>query len=306
MFKCECGREFENSQSFNGHKSHCLVHAAAVGKSVEQVIKEAKQRGCKTSNTYKKKAEAVEQAAKNQWAETAHYCENCGRLMTEKFGSGRFCCRACANSRQLSEETRQKIRSSIQTTVGIGAENLWHINAMQKYTQNSKYCVICGKALPYESRARQTCSKTCKSTLLGLKVKVAVKQHGGNFNNTRNAKYGTYKGIQCDSSYELAYLIYCLDHNISIIRNTQGFQYTYNNQIHTYYPDFIVDGVYVEIKNYWSEQVQAKIDALPESIKYTIIYKDQIKKYINYCKATYGKDFTLLYDRTKSSYLDSK
>ena len=23
---CECGKEFDNSQSFNGHKSHCKVH----------------------------------------------------------------------------------------------------------------------------------------------------------------------------------------------------------------------------------------------------------------------------------------
>lgn len=32
--------------------------------------------------------------------------------MTEKYGSGRFCCRACANLRQPSENTKQKISQS--------------------------------------------------------------------------------------------------------------------------------------------------------------------------------------------------
>ena len=26
IFVCVCGKEFTNSQSFNGHKSHCKVH----------------------------------------------------------------------------------------------------------------------------------------------------------------------------------------------------------------------------------------------------------------------------------------
>ena len=25
-YKCECGKEFTNSQAFNGHKSHCKIH----------------------------------------------------------------------------------------------------------------------------------------------------------------------------------------------------------------------------------------------------------------------------------------
>ena len=26
MYKCECGKEFEKSQSFNAHKSNCKIH----------------------------------------------------------------------------------------------------------------------------------------------------------------------------------------------------------------------------------------------------------------------------------------
>ena len=43
-----------------------------------------------------------------------HYCEKCGELIEKKFGSGRFCSKACANGRKHTEEQKQKIRDSIK------------------------------------------------------------------------------------------------------------------------------------------------------------------------------------------------
>ena len=45
----------------------------------------------------------------------SYICKTCGRLVedTEKFGSGRFCSRACANKRNHSEETKENIRRGI-------------------------------------------------------------------------------------------------------------------------------------------------------------------------------------------------
>jgi hypothetical protein len=37
--------------------------------------------------------------------------------MTEKFGSGRFCSKACANSKNHSEETKQKIANSTRQSM---------------------------------------------------------------------------------------------------------------------------------------------------------------------------------------------
>ena len=34
IYRCECGKEFDYYQSFNGHKSHCKIHFKAVGKPV--------------------------------------------------------------------------------------------------------------------------------------------------------------------------------------------------------------------------------------------------------------------------------
>lgn len=39
-------------------------------------------------------------------------CQNCGKIMTEKYGSGRFCSKSCANTRHHSQETKQKISIS--------------------------------------------------------------------------------------------------------------------------------------------------------------------------------------------------
>ena len=32
IYKCECGKEFDNLQRFNGHKCHCLIHLKSVNK----------------------------------------------------------------------------------------------------------------------------------------------------------------------------------------------------------------------------------------------------------------------------------
>ena len=59
-----------------------------------------------------------------------------------------------------------------------------------------------------------------------------------------------YYGINLDSSWELAVWIYCIDHNIPIIRNVYT-HFTYEDAInnkHNYYPDFTINGKLVEIK----------------------------------------------------------
>ena len=106
-----------------------------------------------------------------------------------------------------------------------------------------------------------------------------MRKNGGNnhIGIRGHSKYGTYKGFPCDSSWELAIVVYCLEHDIEIERNKDGFFYIFNDKEYTYYPDFIIDGVYTEIKNYWTERVQAKIDYFPDSLDYQIWYYDDIK-----------------------------
>lgn len=107
-------------------------------------------------------------------------------------------------------------------------------------------------------------------------------------------KHGSYKGYYCDSSWELAYIIYNLEHGILFSRNKIGFNYIFNNKIHKYYPDFIIGEKYVEIKGYFTDQVNEKIKQFPLNLE--IIDKEKIKPYLEYTINKYGKDFIKLYD----------
>ena len=40
-------------------------------------------------------------------------CEKCDKEVTTKYGSGRFCSRYCANSRNFSDEAKQKKRAAV-------------------------------------------------------------------------------------------------------------------------------------------------------------------------------------------------
>ena len=188
--------------------------------------------------------------------------------MTEKYGSGRFCSRSCANSRSLSEETKQKISDGINKTnnskrangISLRAKNIFietdtgqisRISCYEKYLLNPDRCSYCNAPLPYERRYNSTCSYECKCKLFSKQMTEKIIKNGGNLNSKiANYKSGTYKGIRCDSSYELAFLVYNLENGINITRNTRGFKYFYNNEEHTYYPDFIVNDTYIELKNY--------------------------------------------------------
>jgi hypothetical protein len=93
----------------------------------------------------------------------------------------------------------------------------------------------------------------------------------------------------------LAFLIYCLENKIDIRRNKKGYNYVYENERHKFYPDFIVNGEFVEIKNFRSELTDAKVNHFPFHIK--VYYKDTIKPFLNHVKNKYGKNFIDLYEK---------
>lgn len=104
-------------------------------------------------------------------------------------------------------------------------------------------------------------------------------------------KKGSYKGFWCDSTYELAYIIYCIDHNISIIRNKEYFEYEYLGKKHRYYPDFIVDGELIEIKGFANGALPYKEQALKDSKRpYRILFPKDLQHVFQYIRETYNKE----------------
>ena len=134
-----------------------------------------------------------------------------------------------------------------------------------------------------EIERREKISKTMKEKCLG------GKRHGSG-----RGKKGWYKEYFCDSSWELAFVIYNLEHGIKFERNKQGFEYEFNGEKHKFYPDFILeDGTYVEIKGAMTEQNKVKINSFNGSLN--VLDKHGIKIYLDYVESKYGKDFIKLY-----------
>lgn len=128
-------------------------------------------------------------------------------------------------------------------------------------------------------------------------IKKMKQNCGGIRKGSGRGKSGWYKGYWCDSSWELAYVIYNLEHNINFKRNKQGFEYIFENKKYKYYPDFILeDGTYIEIKGYLNNKNKEKIKQFKHNL--IIIDKTQIKQYLNYSIDKYGKNFIELYENS--------
>lgn len=292
-YVCECGKIFTKPNSFNAHKSNCKTHYLVKYGNLDKFIKKNSKSALTRSKIYEEKSQLIKKEKLQQWISEEHTCEKCGKIMIEKFGSGRFCSRSCANSKVRPDNVRKKISESVKKTYENIDKSIFqksHKECLMKYLSNPSHCKVCGKILSYEKRFRKTCSQECFT-------KQISKNGGFKEGSVKNHKYGHYRGIQCDSSWELAFLAYHLDNNIEIKRNKDGFKYIFNDTEHTYYPDFIVNDTYVEIKNYITPQVEAKIKYFPKDLKYKIFLYNDLKVYIDYCVEKYGKKYwDTLYD----------
>jgi len=123
--------------------------------------------------------------------------------------------------------------------------------------------------------------------------KKAASKGGGFRMGAGRGKRGWYKGYWCDSSWELAWVIYNLDHGISFERNREGFTYIFEGAKYKYYPDFIMKDTYVEIKGYENDKFRAKKKQFPQKLK--VLYFKEIKPILEYVENKYGKDFVKLY-----------
>lgn len=161
---------------------------------------------------------------------------------------------------KLTDEHKQKISNSVKNNpriTGKGATEEKELERIRKITENAKL------------------------------------KNGGYRKGSGRGKKGWYKGYFCDSSWELAFLLYHLDNNTTIERCVEVRQYVFNNTVKCYYPDFIVNNVIYEIKGYETEQSKAKQKYNPDII---LLNKYDMKFYLNYAIDKYTKNFISLYE----------
>lgn len=117
-------------------------------------------------------------------------------------------------------------------------------------------------------------------------------------NSTRSHR-GYYKGIYCMSSWELAFVAYQIDQGKIVKQCTEKFPYMFEGKKHLYTPDFIIDGVYYEIKNWHRPETDSKLKYFPSDKKIILIEGIEANKtYVDYVKSIYGENFwEVMYDQ---------
>ncbi len=166
----------------------------------------------------------------------------------------------------------------------------------RKGTKNSttilkeRYCLFCDKQFTSYHKEQKYCSLACAYTSPNM---------GGVRKGSGRAKTGYCDGIYCGSTYELAWVIYNLDNKIPFSRCDKVF--TYNSK--KYYPDFIQNNKIIEIKGYWTEEVESKKQAVIEAgYEIQILYKKDLKHCFDWIIDNYGVPLETLFDAYAPKY----
>jgi hypothetical protein len=128
-----------------------------------------------------------------------------------------------------------------------------------------------------------------------------IKRYGSSYTNCRYY----YDNIYFDSSYEVAFYVWLIDNDKKFIYHPNiPLEYKgSDNKIHNYYPDFLVEGIFYELKGkqffnekgepfncYNKEFWWEKYNALKENKVIILNHKD-MKYYLKYIKNKYGSKF---------------
>jgi hypothetical protein len=176
----------------------------------------------------------------------------------------------------FTDEAKEKKRLAM---VGKSPSNKGK-KILERWTTSE--CLYCKKDITHSKLYPRRYHKECWK-----------KASGGYREGSGIGKSGWYKGVWCDSSYELAWVIYQLDHNKPFMRNKQGYDYVWNDKIHKYFPDFIQDGNVIEIKGFANSQTKQKFNSIPNLV---VLFREDLEKEFAYAETRYGKDFIRLYD----------
>ena len=233
----------------------------------------------------------------------------------------KFCNNSCSASytntrrKPRSVESRRKTSTSIKNNpsgfiinpnkrgLGFRSNNSKQKEKNYEYTKVcSITCQVCNKLKFVKGHNKlKTCSSVCARILRSKNISKANKGKPGIMRKRAGrGKSGLYRGFWLSSTYELAYLIYCLDHKIDIKRNKRSFDY-FNPETktwHKFYPDFLVNNELVEIKGYYTKLTDYKLSGIKEPIK--VLYKKDLKfifDYVEYTTRLKIKNLYLLYEQ---------
>lgn len=283
--KCiECGNEFQKSISYikqgikRGYTNHLCSNKCSISFN-------------------KKRQQEIKNRRIDEYHKNPKLCPNCNSIINYEDKNDKiYCSSKCAaiytqkdgGHHHWSDEDKKRISE-------------WAKKYAYRHSKNriKKQCLNCKNEFEVTKckNNKLCCSRKCSSVWIKKSGYFKNKGRGGFRPNSGTSKKGWYKGYFCGSSWELAWVIYNLDHNIPFIRNNVGFDYIFDGKQRKYYPDFILtnDNQYIEIKNYLTNQVIEKTKQFPYKLK--LLYKSDLVDVFNYVEQKYGKDYIRLYEK---------
>jgi len=271
QFETDIVTELANHYQYNHKKIHSIM-CEKCGKKFknEKGLKQHTKKSC-------------EKNIKNK--QVNHICPKCGLYISNSIEKHIKSCNGYGPRRSRHQPKKEK-----KTFKNISFDERYGVEKSKiiKKKISEKLKGRNGQASTYEKEIerRKKISEHAKKN-----------NYGGYIRGSGRGKKGWYKGYWCDSSWELAWVIYQLDNNNKIKRNLKKFEYNYKNEKHHYIPDFIMYGKYYEIKGYMTEKSKEKIKQFNEKI--IVVDKEKIKPILEYVEKKYGKNYISLYENYK-------
>lgn len=202
------------------------------------------------------------------------YCTNCGKLYNGMVGKGRknLLCHSC-NTKRVSLERwgttcslhnvdiEKKVKDTMIKKYGVEypAQNEKVRDKMKKTTKERYGVEHYSSSEDYIKKVHNTCMErygvihhSQLESEKQKKIETCMKNNGVDviFRNYRDGPQSfVVNGIRFDSKWEKKYYDYLVRENIDFtFHPNKYFLYSYAGKNHKYYPDFLVEGKYVEIK----------------------------------------------------------
>lgn len=214
------------------------------------------------------------------------------------------CCSIkCARSRTWSEEDKLKKSVSGKNSEKVKLSGEAKRGAL--ITQHThRVCPMCKNVFSGSPTTinKTYCSKRCyldDTKCNYRKTYLNLKHTGGN--GIKGYKYNMW----CDSTYELVFTIYMIEHGLKFERCKLNFMYLYNGKKHKYYPDYRIGNTIIEVKGYHNKLVDIKVKSVPDEYNYVILYRENLDRMFDYVCDKYDvfeNNIQSLYDNHKPKH----
>ena len=263
IYECKyCGKQFEKRHQLIGHYSKCKLNPNKKTASEMFLCKYCGKKCVSKQGLSTHQNHCVQNPNRATYTDK----ENTGLSLNDFRCS--FCDKLCKNDNSLRNHERLCKNNPHRQFTWIQE----HINEIIPWNK--------GLTVNTDSRVRAN-----RDSLVQTGYRLA--DEGNPIFGLKKGKRGLYKGIRCDSRWELAFVIYCMDNGIEIKRYNKYFNYVTPDGInHRYYPDFIInDSIIIEIKGYYDKLSEIKHKQTHEQV--VLLRKNQLQEVFDYVTETY-------------------